>query len=333
MTGRLETTGHNVRRIAARIFPAMTAEGLAPRAVADLFTDPLELASALFASQLVDGAPAAPEEMAPVSANRLPPLEGLSRQSAARARDFIPTIQRSEPARGASAGVPMPAAAMAKPFAATPMATRAAQKPERSIANATTNRSEFGVTHGTKAEPAIEQSGLSPIGPTQQRPVVPTSFPPSSARVARRGSVDRSASSIPDTSVRDRAGVPEAAPQPRPREFPSHAQAGSSTRSRSTDDEGVTRWVKGAAGLATLFAPPKPVVATTSPSTAPPSQPAAGHPGAVLHNGAAPSTGSPAPPVSALKAQSASTDVELLMDELERRLELEYLRHYGTSGR
>jgi hypothetical protein len=99
---------------------------------------------------------------------------------------------------------------------------------------------------------------------------------------------------------------------------------GSSGTRTPAGDAGVTRWVRDAAGLAALLAPrrstPLPAAPAASPLPASPKQ----QPG---------TTDERANATFAAHPPSPAADVELLMDELERRLELEYLRHYGTSGR
>jgi hypothetical protein len=332
MTGRLERSGNNVRRIAARIFPALAAERLAPGALTDLFTDPLDLAAALFASRLAGTGDVQRDQPPATDVNRPPPLEKAvdHRSRAAQAREFIPPATRaSQPFRFTQTGPPLQPSTIANAFARTQESKPTVRSPQQLAAG---TRGESA--RGASAEQAITPKGSTAIGWTHGS----VEQAPATALPSRPGSllpkpIDRTTPFAPLAPTNDRvralahaavpttAGEPAAAPQP-----------GSSTRAGATAGDDVTRWVKGAAGLATLFAPPQPAAAAAAPAASP----AAGSPPALsqpvaLDNAATASVDSPARPQ--FIAPFASTDVELLMDELERRLELEYLRHYGTSGR
>jgi len=330
MIGRLAATGENVRQIAARIFPEIAAERLTPRAVTDLFTDPLDLATALFASQLVDAADVVPTETPATHASRWQPLSSLGER---RPGATITTSHSAiESARSTSLAAPTQTSSIASVFGAVHASTQ--ERPKRLLLRSPTDRGESRLAHGAPAaDRAIAENGLSPVGPSQHRSVgaAPVSFPPRSTRVVRSEPIERAAAAIPDASSdRLRAALPVAA-RTAAWELASGPPAGAFTQGRTAaHDESVTRWVQGAAGLATLFAPLKPAAPTT-PSGTVVATPAASEPGVALDNATTQPVPAPAPPAS--WTQSASGDVELLMDELERRLELEYLRHYGISGR
>jgi hypothetical protein len=93
-------------------------------------------------------------------------------------------------------------------------------------------------------------------------------------------------------------------------------------------DDVPTRWVTGAGGLASLLAPQ----AQAGRVHVPPEWPRA----ARREDASAPADAVSAgmTPVTWIEpaAPAATPDVETFFDELERRLELEYLRHYGTSA-
>ena len=331
MTSRLETTGGNVRRIAARIFPEMASERFAPRTVTDLFTDPLDLASALFACRLADTAATAVDEPPVTHVNGLPPLElsGDVGRRTTPARDFLPASSRAtEPSQFTrNAAHPQPSR-IAKAFVPAQV-TDGGRSPQRSMATALRGKSPSGAL----TEHTSEQSGANTIRSDQ--PAVehaPRTVSLSPTRSPRQEPGDRQAPSAPAALTNNRLAAIAPAAVRRSISEAAPEQPGTFTRGAAFD-EGVTRWVKGAAGLATLFAPSKPAVGATSPAMPPAAVPPlpVSHPDLELENAATTPVAVPTSPVSA--AHAASSDVELLMDELERRLELEYLRHYGTSGR
>jgi hypothetical protein len=330
MTSRLETTGGNVRRIAARIFPEKAAERLAPRAVSDLFTDPWDLASALFASRLTNTADADRDEAPATHVNRLPALEPSRdhRSRAAQSRDFMPASpSASKPLRSSSTAPPLDRLAVTKVFLPAQVSTDAGRR--RRLA-ATAPRVESAGS--ASAEDAIEPSGSHPIGDGHGSiEHAPATFPLPPADAGDPALIDWSTPFVPVALANDRVrAITAATARSRSREPVTAPPPGSSTRLGAPADEGITRWVKGAAGLATLFAPPKPAVVSTPPAVESSSR--ASQAGVALDSPTAASVPVIAPALPAA-AHSASTDIELLMDELERRLELEYLRHYGTSGR
>jgi hypothetical protein len=310
----------------------MAAERLAPRALTDLLTDPLDLAAALFASRLVDTRGVPRDERPATPLNRLPALETAAdlRAREANARDFNPSTTRaSQPTRLAQAASRLQPSAIAAAFAQTQVTTPAVRSPQQLPAG---TRGESAT--GASPEHPIKHNRSTVIGSTHGS----VEHAPATARPPRPGSppqkpIDRLTPFAPMASTTDRVRAVAHAAVRRPASEPATApQPGTSARSGAPADEDVTRWVKGAAGLATWLAPPAaPAAISPAASFDAVSPAAASNPGTALDTVTTASVAGPA--AAKFTAQSASADVELLMDELERRLELDYLRHYGTSGR
>jgi len=333
MISRLERTGENVRRVAARLYPEIAPELLVPRAAADLFTDPVDLESAVFASQLVDRAAEPPPEGPASDITHLQPLIASDNRgwTGAGARDLAPAADRTrETTRLAKAPRRPTASTIARTFGATLAPTAAAPHSQRPGTNAAarSTKSRFAASASIDDAAAGAMPPAGAVEATLGHALSPVAPLPS--RVLRDVSTDREAPSTPAANANEHflRAAPASAPRTRVQELVSNPPATSFDRTAPVaQDEGVTRWVKGAAGLASLFAPPRPVAPATP--TAPLPQSSSSSAGV----DAAPPLAAAVPASAGPNAQTVSTDVELLMDELERRLELEYLRHYGTSGR
>jgi hypothetical protein len=327
MTGGLGRLTLNLQRVSSRILRDDPLEGFVPRAFLDLWTDPNETAARLYAQQLGEDRveTAVPAERGRAGANSL----------------WLPAPVGTRPPTGSAPVTllhrPVGAAASRAPHTAVAgeSSVRAARPSSRPVDSI---RDEAGSqdVDGAALSP-FRGAGQTPAGGRLLQSAPATSIvSPAPEQASSHDAFIRSSSG--------RSGTVESQPADGRddgsddlRRPPSIGQAPPRRRSVHPD-AGPTRLVSGAAALSALLTSstrPVPLAGTdVTPDRMPPSMPDRPVPVSSHSRGDAAGAPPEPPPVaseSAAKAHHAPFDIDDLFDELERRLEFEYVRAYGRS--